>query len=115
MTLAVASFANVSGAYASDLLAHGTLTHKGEILKIDDAIYLALKAKHNKSAPQRLGNALVSWVSKGMPITSPDTLKSRQETCKSCEHFTGLKCKLCGCFTEAKLRMASEKCPIGKW
>jgi len=115
MKLEVSTFADVPKGYADDLLANGTLKHNGAILQIDDAIYLALRVKHNRSAPVRLTNALAAWVSKGMPITPPEELKARQEACNSCEHFTGNKCKLCGCFTQAKLRMATEKCPIGKW
>lgn len=115
MNLEVSTFSTVPQGYADDLLAHGTLKEHGQILAIDDAIYQALKAKHGRSAPSRLGKALVGWASQGMPITPPEELKKRQETCKNCEHFTGSRCKLCGCFTQAKLRMASEKCPVGKW
>jgi hypothetical protein len=53
--------------------------------------------------------------------TEPDTLAVRIETCRSCDLWdaagmrgTG-RCRKCGCSTWAKLRMASEKCPIGKW
>ena len=115
MNLEVLSLADVPQAYAADLLAHGKRTHSDQILEIDDAIYLALKVKHGRSAPERLGNALVGWVSQGMHITPPDELKTRQEACNTCEHFTGSKCKLCGCFAEIKMRMATEQCPVGKW
>jgi hypothetical protein len=53
--------------------------------------------------------------------TEPDTLAVRIETCRSCDLWdaagmrgTG-RCRKCGCSTWAKLRMASEKCPIDKW
>jgi hypothetical protein len=115
MNLEVSSFANVPQAYANDLLAHGTLRHGGQVLHIDNAIYAALRVKHGRSAPTRLVTALTNWVAKGMAFTPSEELTKRQETCKSCEHFTGSRCKLCGCFTEAKQRMATEKCPIGKW
>jgi hypothetical protein len=115
MNLEMSGFSNIPKAYADDLLAHGTLKHNGQILEIDNVIYSALRAKHKRSAPTRLSKALLGWVSQGMPLTPADVLKTRQETCKACEHFTGSKCKLCGCFTEAKLRMATETCPIGKW
>jgi hypothetical protein len=115
MIVVVDSSNKERSAFLGDLLAHGTLMQNGAILQIDDAIYLALKVKHNRSAPHRLGNALAAWVSKGMPITPPEELTKRQEMCATCEHFTGSRCKLCGCFTQAKLRMATEKCPIGKW
>jgi hypothetical protein len=115
MTVEASSFAQVPQAYVDDLLIYGSLKHEGKVLEIDDAVYLALRVKHGRSAPVRLGNALAEWVSKGMAITPPEELTKRQEMCATCEHFTGSKCKLCGCFTQAKQRMATEKCPIGKW
>lgn len=61
------------------------------------------------------------WVVKGMRHTSEEELTRRIETCRSCEFWnpqgfnhTG-RCMKCGCSTWAKLRMATEKCPIGKW
>jgi hypothetical protein len=68
-----------------------------------------------------LGSSLVKWAVSGFTATDPDTLATREATCKSCELWdsaaingTG-RCRKCGCSTQAKLRMASEKCPIGKW
>ena len=61
------------------------------------------------------------WASRGFQHTSEETLKTRIETCGKCEFWnsngfggTG-RCMKCGCSTWAKLRMATEKCPIGKW
>ena len=48
------------------------------------------------------------------PSDSPMVLK-RLEVCKGCEHWTGSKCRKCGCFTSLKVRLPSEACPIGKW
>ena len=39
----------------------------------------------------------------------------RLQTCATCEHHTGLRCKICGCFTAAKSKLLQESCPIGKW
>jgi hypothetical protein len=68
-----------------------------------------------------LSKALVAFASSGFPIPDPETFNARLETCKGCEFWdksgfakTG-RCKKCGCSTQAKLRMATEKCPIGKW
>lgn len=53
--------------------------------------------------------------------TDPETLAVREAACKSCEFWdsTALRgkgrCRKCGCATWAKIRMNSEKCPIGKW
>ena len=68
-----------------------------------------------------LGKAVADWTKSGFPIPDPETFNARLETCKGCEFWdesgfakTG-RCKKCGCSTQAKLRMATEKCPIGKW
>ena len=76
------------------------------------------------SLPQQaanLGSSLVKWAGSGFTATDPDTLASRMEICRGCDLWdaagmagTG-RCRKCGCSTQAKLRMASEKCPIGKW
>jgi len=62
-----------------------------------------------------------SFVKSGFTTADSETLNFRLEICKSCELWdesgfakTG-RCKKCGCSTQAKLRMATEKCPIGKW
>lgn len=68
-----------------------------------------------------LGKSLVNWTSSGFPTTPPDELAARMQICKACSEWdevgfgdTG-RCKKCGCSTQAKLRMATEKCPIDKW
>jgi hypothetical protein len=48
------------------------------------------------------------------PSDSPMALK-RLEVCRGCEHWTGSKCRKCGCFTSLKVRLPGEACPIGKW
>jgi hypothetical protein len=57
----------------------------------------------------------------GFATTPPEALASRQATCKACPEWdaqalnaTG-RCRKCGCSTWAKLRMATERCPLGKW
>ena len=57
----------------------------------------------------------------GFVTTPPDILAERESTCRACEWWdaaalnaTG-RCRKCGCSTWAKLRMATERCPIGKW
>ena len=78
----------------------------------------------NQTFPNKLlglAKATAKWAKEGMPVTDEETLKVRLETCKGCEFWdesgfvnTG-RCKKCGCSTQAKLRMATEKCPIDKW
>ena len=57
----------------------------------------------------------------GFSTTPPDILAEREATCRACPEWdaaalnsTG-RCRKCGCSTWAKLRMATERCPIGKW
>jgi len=74
--------------------------------------------------PQLVKTALQSaanWVKNGFQHTDEETLTLRIECCRSCEFWNpqGFKgtgrCMKCGCSTWAKLRMATEQCPIGKW
>jgi hypothetical protein len=57
----------------------------------------------------------------GFATTPPEALAERESTCKACPEWdaqalnaTG-RCRKCGCSTWAKLRMATERCPLGKW
>ena len=51
------------------------------------------------------------------PIAAPELSKERYDICKECDRFFSLTttCKECGCFMIAKTKMASAKCPLGKW
>jgi len=69
----------------------------------------------------RLGHAAHRFARAGFATTPPEALASRQATCKACPEWdaqalnaTG-RCRKCGCSTWAKLRMATERCPLGKW
>jgi hypothetical protein len=61
------------------------------------------------------------WANHGFQYTDEKTLKERMEICSKCEFWNSEslmgsgRCMKCGCSTWAKLRMATEKCPIGKW
>ena len=55
----------------------------------------------------------------GVGIADVQTLLKRQEICLSCDHArtsNGVfeRCEICKC-RSAKLRLKTEKCPIGKW
>jgi hypothetical protein len=76
------------------------------------------------SLPQQtasLGKSLLNWTASGFSPTPPEALATREATCRACPEWdaqalkgTG-RCKQCGCSTWAKLRMATERCPLGKW
>ena len=59
--------------------------------------------------------AMATFVSTGMKAAPPDIQQKRMQTCAACEHHTGMRCKICGCFTHVKSKMMHEDCPIGKW
>jgi tetratricopeptide (TPR) repeat protein len=59
--------------------------------------------------------SMAKFVGSGFETTPAQTLEHRLQTCAACEHHTGVRCRLCGCFTSAKVRLAHEECPIGKW
>ena len=65
--------------------------------------------------------ATVKFVRAGVPTINPEILAVREATCRACPEWdaaalnnTG-RCRKCGCSTWAKLRMATEKCPLDKW
>lgn len=61
------------------------------------------------------------WILNGFPKTKKQLLNERLAICRDCEFWDGAalggtgRCLKCGCSTWAKLRMATEKCPIDKW
>ena len=69
----------------------------------------------------RFGSAAHRFARAGFATTPPEALANRQDICKACPEWdakalnnTG-RCRKCGCSTWAKLRMATERCPLGKW
>lgn len=50
-------------------------------------------------------------------LADEELQNSRLDICKACPHFLELtsQCKKCGCFMNAKTKIRSAKCPIGKW
>jgi hypothetical protein len=74
-----------------------------------------------KTQLKSVASSVLNFAKSGLDITDPAVLEKRLAICKSCEFWdakafneTG-RCNKCGCSTWAKLRMATEKCPIDKW
>jgi tetratricopeptide (TPR) repeat protein len=59
--------------------------------------------------------SMARFIGSGAKTLAPASREKRLRTCARCEHHTGVRCKLCGCFTTVKTWMPHEKCPIGKW
>jgi hypothetical protein len=82
---------------------------------------LRKKAESLGNQVKSVATAAGKFIKSGMATVTEEQLAERMNICKSCPEwdsaaFAGTgKCKLCGCATKAKLRMATEKCPINKW
>jgi hypothetical protein len=52
-----------------------------------------------------------------MPRAPERVQKERMEMCRSCPFFIKItgQCRMCGCFMEAKTRLADAACPENKW
>lgn len=59
--------------------------------------------------------ALGKFVGSGLKTVDSATVQSRLQICSTCEHHTGLRCRVCGCFTTAKAHLPHESCPLAKW
>ena len=59
--------------------------------------------------------SLAKQVGSGLKTVSPQTYQRRVQTCVGCEPFTGVRCRVCGCFTQIKARLPHERCPLEKW
>jgi hypothetical protein len=55
------------------------------------------------------------FVGSGMKTVSAETHGKRLQACGSCPRHTGVRSRLCGCFTNVKAWLPHEDCPIGKW
>jgi hypothetical protein len=102
--------------------------------KIDENIRPAIDKAANKnqnatngelpsvwSMLKNVGKAAVNSAKSGFKLVTDEQYDERTNICKSCEFWnpkafnnTG-QCVKCGCSTKAKLKLATEKCPIGKW
>jgi hypothetical protein len=70
---------------------------------------------------KNITKSTANFIKGGMKIVTDEQLQERLKICNNCDNFdaaafkgTG-RCKLCGCSTMLKLKMATEKCPIDKW
>lgn len=80
---------------------------------------IELREWHQKTVSAFLAGT--KFTASGFAVTPPEALATREATCRACPEWdatalnnTG-RCRKCGCSTWAKLRMATERCPLGKW
>jgi tetratricopeptide (TPR) repeat protein len=59
--------------------------------------------------------AVVNYVGSGLATVSPATRQRRLDVCATCEFHTGVRCRVCGCFTAVKTWLPHEACPLDRW
>jgi hypothetical protein len=57
--------------------------------------------------------AMIRWSGSGFACVSKDEYIRRRSICNDCTD--GWRCPHCGCMLWAKVALATEKCPEGKW
>ena len=62
-----------------------------------------------------MGGAKLLKSELGIDAADKETVESRKNICLGCDKYNFGVCSDCGCFCAAKVKLSSEKCPIGKW
>jgi hypothetical protein len=62
-----------------------------------------------------LGGAKLLKSELGIDAADEETVEKRKKLCIGCDKYDFGVCSDCGCFCAAKVKLTSEKCPIGKW
>ena len=52
---------------------------------------------------------------KNVMLHDQDIIDKRWDICQGCEFLNNNKCDKCGCYMKVKTRVATARCPIGKW
>jgi hypothetical protein len=109
--------------YITNLISLGEISE--DVFKVNLSKLIELNKKKEELTFSKMGMSLlqssISWAKSRFKITNNKILNTRKEICKSCKFWDSIalngsgRCKKCGCSTWAKMRMATEKCPIGKW
>jgi predicted Zn-ribbon and HTH transcriptional regulator len=102
--------------------ANGFQFHRHRVMTYEDFMNKMPESLRESHKQMRSAlNAAHSFALSGFATTPPEALAAREAICRACPEWdaqalnkTG-RCRKCGCSTWAKLRMATERCPIGKW
>lgn len=64
-----------------------------------------------------LVRSLWDWAISGFTVATDEEQAARRAICHECPEWVvaDRRCRLCGCYTDAKLRLRTERCPIGRW
>jgi len=110
--------------YVQSVMSRGVVD--GEWLEISDEALADLRQQFRPTSPPvpemavnlaRAAADEAKAIFSGALAVPHESIASRMETCRACEHFIHdqNRCALCGCFAELKARMRSQHCPVGKW
>lgn len=59
--------------------------------------------------------SMARFAASGFETVRPEVHEARVQQCARCEHHVGVRCTVCGCFTDKKAWLPHEDCPIGRW
>src|SRR5262249_41892067 len=64
-----------------------------------------------------LAASLWDWAVSGFTMATAREMANRLRICHGCPEYVAdeQRCRLCGCYLLAKIRLKPEKCPIDKW
>jgi hypothetical protein len=64
-----------------------------------------------------LFRSALRFVRSGFKLTPKKERQARLEVCLGCDQYDQAqkRCRKCGCVNSAKVWVASDKCPLGKW
>ena len=97
----------------------GAADHPGSSIDMGPVASHADPPSPRNAGPLRMAlsaaGSMAKFLGSGFGTAAPEVYRGRVEACASCEYHTGLRCRVCGCFTAAKARLRHERCPVGKW
>lgn len=66
---------------------------------------------------ETITNSLKTAVAKGVILAEEEKIKKRIKICTNCEDLNkqDIRCNVCGCYMNVKIRLEAAKCPIDKW
>jgi tetratricopeptide (TPR) repeat protein len=115
-------FADNLRKYATSNVGLSTPAASSQIGMENVAIVSAWRSQSNRAPGPRLlhmafeaAKSLADFLMAGLKTVPADVQRQRLQTCATCAHHSGLRCRICGCFTNIKTRMSHEDCPLGKW
>lgn len=74
-------------------------------------------AKVAGNAAKAAGRAIGAFLTGKPVLVETDVRNARLTVCHSCDRFDPKKnrCSECGCYVNGKTKLATERCPLGKW